>query len=254
MKIKSGLLPCILSFVCMILGGFVAVTLTAYQFSGLVLAGIGVLILCYTGLKWLGNDHPTAAKLLRLVLTTVLILGLLAAFFTGTLIAWESEGHATVNCRYIVVLGAGVDGTRPSLSLSERIQAAYVYLEAYPQSICVVSGGQGGGEDISEAECMYNELVRRGIDPERIWQEDQAANTGENIQFSLDLIEERTGTRPTQIGLVSSEYHLFRAGMIAARQDVAAVGIPATTTIVPLRINYFLREIPAVWYYALFRG
>ena len=182
------------------------------------------------------------------------LLGMLAAIATGILIGWAAEGHASINCRYIVVLGAGVDGTVPSLSLRERLDAAYDYLIAHPQTICVVSGGQGDGEDITEAECMYMDLIRRGIDPERIWQEDQATTTAENLRYSLALIEERTGKRPTQIGLVSSEYHLYRAGRMAADQGVSAVGIPAHTGLTILRWNYYLREIAAVWYYTILGG
>lgn len=224
---------------------------TAYQFTGLLCMGLGLVIICYTALKALAKNHVTAAKILRLILTTFLLLGILAATVTGVLVGWASVGHEGVSCRYIVVLGAGVDGTTPSLSLRERLDAAYDYLISNPQTICVVSGGQGDGEQITEAECMYLELIRRGIEPERIWQENKATSTVENLRFSLDLIEERTGTRPSQIGLVSSDYHLYRAGLMAEDQDITAIGIPAETSLLHLEINYFLREIAAVWYYCL---
>ena len=101
---------------------------------------------------------------------------------------------------------------------------------------------------------MYNNLTGRGIDPSRIWLEDQATNTRENIANSLALIEARTGSRPTEAGIVSSEYHLYRAGLLAKEQGLTPVGIPATTSWVSLRINYFLREIVAVWYSMIFGG
>lgn len=224
---------------------------TAYQFTGLLCMGLSLVIICYTALKELAKNHVTAAKILRLILTTFLLLGILAATVTGVLIGWASLGQEDVNCRYIVVLGAGVDGTAPSLSLRERLDAAYDYLLSNPQTICVVSGGQGDGEQITEAECMYLELIRRGIKPERIWQEDKATSTAENLRFSLDLIEERTGTRPSQIGLVSSDYHLYRAGLMTEALSITAIGIPAETSLLHLEINYFLREIAAVWYYRL---
>ena len=153
-----------------------------------------------------------------------------------------------------MVLGAGVNGTVPSLSLKERLNAAYDYLIAHPDAVCVVSGGQGRGEDITEALCMFTDLTDRGIAPERVWMEDRATSTRENIRFSLDLIEEKTGTRPAEIGLVSSEYHLYRAGLLARAEQVMSFGIPAKTSWVTLRVNYFLREIAAVWYYTIFGG
>ena len=125
---------------------------------------------------------------------------------------------------------------------------------AHPDAIAVVSGGKGNDEQITEALCMYNELTKMGIDGSRVWMEDQATSTFENLKFSMALIEEKTGSRPDSIGIVSSEYHLFRAGLFAAAQDVDSLGIPATTTWPHLRVNYFIREIIAVWHYIVFGG
>jgi uncharacterized SAM-binding protein YcdF (DUF218 family) len=101
---------------------------------------------------------------------------------------------------------------------------------------------------------MCRELKAMGIDESRIWLEDKSTSTRENLRFSLALIESRIGTRPQTVGLVSSEYHLFRAGLFAADEGVQAVGIPAKTSWLSLRINYFLREIVAVWAYWVFGG
>ena len=94
---------------------------------------------------------------------------------------------------------------------------------------------------------MQAYLVEHGIAPERIWMEEKATSTWENIRFSLDLIEKTTGLRPKTAGIVSNEFHLCRAGLMARRQGLTAVGIPAHTSWVSLRVNYFLREIVAVW-------
>ena len=72
------------------------------------------------------------------------------------------------------------------------------------------------------------------------------------MRFSLALIAQRTGTRPDTVGVISSEYHLFRAGLMARDEGITAVGIPATTSWVSLRINYFFREIAGVWAYLVF--
>ena len=68
----------------------------------------------------------------------------------------------------VVILGAGVNGTTPSVALQTRIDAAERYLKAHPGIPAGLSGGQGPGEDISEARAMYNALTDRGIDPERL--------------------------------------------------------------------------------------
>lgn len=225
-----------------------------YGFSGLVAFGIAALILCYRLLGAFAKRHPKPAKVLRMIMTVCLCLGLIAAAITGIFIARAGFGSADTPCQYVIVLGAGVNGTVPSLSLRYRLDAAYDYLTANPDAICIVSGGQGPGEDITEAACMYADLTAHGIAPERIWLEDAATNTRENIANSLSLIEEKTGVRPESAGIISSEYHLYRAGMFASEQGLEMVGIPAKTRWVSLRINYFLREIVAVWYYTLLGG
>ncbi len=101
---------------------------------------------------------------------------------------------------------------------------------------------------------MYDELVKLGIDPDRIWIEDQATSTWENLNFSMSLIEERTGTRPEKIGIVSSEYHLFRASLFADACGVESVLIPARTSVFTQRINHFMREVAGVWHYLILGG
>lgn len=237
-----------------LLGLFMEFVLVGYSFSALVCCGAGLLAVIYQLLAILKRKKPKQAVLLRRIFSVLLVIGLLAAAVTGGVIVCNSRGNADMDCEYIVVLGAGVNGTVPSLSLQERLDAAQAYLTAHPDAIAVVSGCQGNGEDISEAECMFRELTQAGIDPNRVWMEDQATNTRENLKFSLDLVENRTGIRPEKIGIVSSEYHLYRARMFADRQNIESFGIPARTSWVSLRINYYLREIAAVWYYTILGG
>ena len=252
-KVRTGKTDGICVVSLAVLGLFVRIVFSTFRFTGYILMGCGAVLGCYVLLRCLAKKKPKLARVLSVTLSFGLGVGFIAAIITGMIIvrAWTIP---PVACDYVVVLGAGVNGTRPSLSLQERLDAAYEYLIAYPDAVCVVSGGQGNGEDITEAQCMYNELTAMGIEADRIWMEEQATNTQENIRFSLNVIEEKTGTRPDRIGLISSEYHLYRAGLFARSENITANGIPAKTSWVTLRINYFLREIVAVWYYTLLGG
>ena len=154
----------------------------------------------------------------------------------------------------MVVLGAGVHGDRPSLSLQNRIDAAYAYLTLHPDVTAILSGGQGEGENLTEAQCMFDHLTAMGIDENRLWMEENATSTWENLNFSLDLIEEKAGSRPEKLGVLSSEYHLFRASLFADACGVEFVGVPAKTTKISLRVNYFMREVAGVWHYLLLGG
>lgn len=243
-----------LIFLLCLLGTVIYFGLPGFSFSAYIAFGIAGILLCFRLLALLRSRHRSLGKALTLLFAIALTFGIGAALFTGIVIGQATSGTPDAACQYVIVLGAGVNGTVPSLSLRERLDAAYDYLTAHPDAICIVSGGQGRGEDITEALCMYNDLTGRGIAPERVWMEDKATSTRENIAYSLALIEEKTGSRPDTAGVISSEYHLYRAGLFAQEQGLTAVGIPATTSWLSLRVNYFLREIVAVWYYVLLGG
>lgn len=225
-----------------------------YHFIALIFFGICFVLVVYLLLGAWQKRRPRAAGICMAVFSGLLALGMIAAAVTEGIIIRASYGNPDEPCDYVVVLGAAVHGDTPSLSLSERINAAYDYLTAHPEAQCVVSGGQGSGENLSEARCMFDWLVAKGIPAERIWLEDQATSTWENLTFSLDLIEEKTGRRPERLGVISSEYHLYRASLFAGRCGVAFVGIPARTGFVGVRVNYYLREIAGVWHYLILGG
>lgn len=145
----------------------------------------------------------------------------------------------------VVVLGCRVYGERASLSMVERLNAAYEYLLEHPDSVCVLSGGQGDGENITEAECMYRYLVNKGIDTERLYKEEASTTTRENLLFSKQLIEEQ-GLNPV-IAIATSEYHEYRAGLIAKSLGIEYAAVPGETAIW-LFPTYYVRELYGILY------
>lgn len=233
---------------------FLNFCMVGYSFSVLVCICIIGIILVYKGLNLLAKKYPRDARTLKRIFTVILCIGLLVVGVTECVIIKASFGDPKEHCDYMVVLGAKVRTEGPSVSLMDRIRAAKTYLDSHPDVIAVVSGGQGTDEPMTEARCMYEELVELGVDPQRIWIEDQATSTWENLNFSLNLIEEKTGTRPGKIGILSSEYHLYRASLFADACGVESVGIPAATSRLPQKINHFMREVAGVWHYLLLGG
>lgn len=212
-----------------------------------VISGIALWLL----LRLHAGHRPKAGRFLWLLAAMALGLGPIAAACTAFLIVRESRRRPEVKFDYLVVLGCTVHGSMPSRSLRDRIDAAYTYLRAHESVTCIVSGGKGNAKRLSEAVCMYNALTGLGIGENRVWMEDKAVSTQENFALSLALIAEKTGTRPDRIGFLSSDYHLFRANMFARAQGITACGIPAKTGSLSLYLNYLLREIVMVWYYAV---
>lgn len=225
-----------------------------HSFLGLICFGISGVLIVYFLLRRFESRWAPGIRWIRRIFTGLLCLGFVVYGGTELFILFASPGDPDTACDYIVVLGAKVNGTSPSLTLSERIDAAYDYLIAHPDTIAILSGGQGSDEGISEAECMFRELTAKGIPQERLWMEDQATSTWENLQFSLAIIQEKTGSTPNRLGIVSSEFHLFRAGLFAKDCGIEAVGIPARTGWLSIRINYYLREVAGVWHYLILGG
>ncbi|WP_285769547.1 YdcF family protein [Peribacillus sp. SI8-4] len=147
---------------------------------------------------------------------------------------------------YLIILGARVKGSVPSLSLQYRIDKAAEYLTAHKQTVAIVSGGKGPGEDISEAQAMRQGLVEQGIEGSRIKMEDESTTTHENIVFSKKLISD-----PAAPGvIVSNDFHIYRAVEMATKEGLNVKGIPAKTPKVSVPKSY-LREYLAITKYYL---
>ena len=243
--------------ICALLAGlsfYLKFCIPGYSFSALVCMCLIAIILFYTFIPLVGLKFPDLAKWTTRICTTILAAGLLVVGITEGIIIHKSFGDPQEQVEYVVVLGAKVNFNGPSVSLWDRIYGAADYLQANPDVIAVVSGGQGADEPMTEGQAMYDELVKLGIPGQRIWIEDQATSTRENITFALDLIEEKTGSRPDTLGVVSSEYHLFRAGLLTRECGVEFVGIPAKTSRLSQLINHLMREAAGVWEYLIFGG
>ena len=224
----------------------VAGILNIGNITGIVLATllVGYMLfmpMVHEWIKDIWNKCKRGRFLIKVCVAVAATIILLATIETGCMIS--SCIKAPVKGATAVVLGCRVYGERASLSLVERLQAAKEYLEENPEAMCVVSGGQGPGEDISESECMYRWLVANGIDGKRIYKEDKSTSTDENIAFSKEVIKENE-LNPN-IAIITSEYHTYRATLIAKDHGLSYGSAPGTTAIW-LFPTYYMRELYAI--------
>lgn len=232
-----------------------------YVAAPILAAGL-IFVFALTGHGYLGGAfiltaalvvfyHFTGKKFSR-VLTAFVIAALLAFAAVETPIIAAAHTDADTDCKYLVVLGAGLHGSVPSLSLTDRLSAALAYLTEHPDTVAVVSGGQGPGENMTEAEAMAIWLEAKGIEPARIIEEREAVSTTENLANSFALIRERGDEPDGNTAIVTSEYHLYRAKLMAKDLGVTAYGVAGNTSWPTLKANYFIREAFAVAYYWVF--
>ncbi len=191
--------------------------------------------------------HRTVRIACIAALTVAVLLAVLAAVISVFMISTANrppDGNTTV-----IVLGCKVRGEEPSLMLRQRIMAAYRYLDQNPSAMCIVSGGQGADELISEAESMKRVLVEQGISEDRIILEDRSTGTDENIRFSLEKMNEYgiSGS----VTIVTNEFHQLRAKLIADKYGLESYSVSARTSLWLLP-TYWLREWFGVCYQIVF--
>ena len=146
--------------------------------------------------------------------------------------------------KYLIVLGAGLKGDIPSEVLKYRLNKAVEYFKENPDTIFIVSGGQGKDELISEAEAMEIYLSERGIPIKNIIKEDKSTSTYENLKFSDKIIKEKEITG--DIAVMSNSFHMYRVKMISKKLNFPLKTVYAETPAIVFP-NYMLRE-----YFAFF--
>ena len=149
-------------------------------------AGLGA---CFLAAAWVLHRHLQIPMGLKIAGVVCVGGGLVLFLFVEGLIVGAMLQKPEQGLDYIVVLGAQVKGNRPSLALSHRIWEAAEYLEENPETKAILSGGKGTGEDISEAQCMRQELEKLGISEERLIEENKSTSTQENIAYSYALLQ-----------------------------------------------------------------
>ena len=226
------------------------------RFSALLcLCATAVLFIFYLLEHFARRGHRAAAWC-ELALIAALLLGFSLFTVLETMVvrgSFADESDAPVSA--VIVLGAGVNGETPSLTLRTRIDAAAAYLEEHPDVPVVLSGGQGPGEAITEAECMRRALVRRGADESRLYPEERSTSTQENLRYSRAILEE-LGVDPAQrVAIVTSDFHLRRARLMWGG-DTAAVPahLPSALYFQCLTVNYFIREAFGLAAYFVYGG
>ncbi|MBC1447219.1 YdcF family protein [Listeria welshimeri] len=181
--------------------------------------------------------------LLRRIFFILIISGCIYLIIVGAFMYSGMRAKPVEAADTVLILGAKVEGDPavPSLVLKERLDEAVTYLNDYPKTKVVVSGGQGADESTTEASVMEEYLVNEGIARNRIETENKSKRTEENIKYS----NEKFDLGKTVI--VSSDYHMYRALMLANRQGIDVSGLPAKSR-TPAKYKGSMREVLSITY------
>ncbi len=222
-------------------------TFTNINFGTLFPGLTGIVLIAYLYLKIfvLKGSPFIKNKILRSAVITIISLGVASFIIIESLILIGTASDKNRKTDFLIILGAGLKGDTVSLTLKERLNTGIEYLNKFPDTKVIVTGGQGFGEDITEAEAMEKYLLRAGISGERIIKEDKATSTAENFKFSKELISSQDKVK---IMIITSDFHMLRAKMLAKRSGFEPYGITCSTP-ASVRLNSYIRE-----YFALIKS
>lgn len=198
------------------------------------------------------NGNRKIPKWLSVVYQGIALFCIVIFIIGESLVIFNANSPAPDDLDYVIVLGAGLNGSRPSRPLQQRINTAYEYSMKHPDAILILSGGQGPDEAISEAECMRRELLSMGIPEERLIKEERSTSTEENIRYSYLILKDR-GDEGAKIGVLTNSFHIYRARLQASLQDHYVYGVPALT-LFPIGIHYTVREFFGLLFIVITNG
>lgn len=228
----------VLGILCLMYFGyqffFVSTGTTFYMIWGLMAAGCGGISFFLAHRTWVEK----IPKVLRRVIQV--LFGMCVALFLVVegLVLSQFSASPGAGADVCIILGAQMKESGPSDVLQRRLDKALEYLQKNPETVVVVSGGQGGNEPVSEAQGMRDYLVARGIAEERILMEDVSTGTWENLEYSAKLIDKEKDS----VVIVTNNFHVFRAVFIAEKQGYHAVQGMAASTHRGNVLNNLLRE------------
>lgn len=211
-------------------------------------AGTAICLLAGTVLVLFAFFYEKLSLSLRIAFFVLLAACILFAAFLPIYGSIETADHSE---DAIIVLGAGLNGEEPSKTLRFRLDAAYEYALKNPNALIVVSGGQGKNEVIPESTAMKRYLVKKGIDENRIIEENQSTSTKENLAFSKVILDEKLGEGYRTV-IITNDYHILRAESLAKSVGFSSVTHTSGQTPLSIFIPCTLRECAAVIYYFVF--
>ena len=147
---------------------------------------------------------------------------------------------------YVIVLGAGLNGSEPSQVLKNRLDKAIEYMNKNSSATAIVSGGQGRGESVSEAQAMSNYMILHGISDERILLEDSSTSTYENFMNS------KAAAEGGSVVFVTNDFHVPRALQMAGLNGINASHMAAPTPVTMLPVacaRELIAQLATVRYY-----
>ena len=222
---------------------FIAFTpIVSFVFTGMSVLGMAIGVLIFLFGMYMPRVLCSAHRVVTVIACILLAIAVIWAVVCSVLLL--SAGlKAPDDSDTVIVLGCQLKGDKPSKMLRQRLDKAYEYLEQNPNAVAIMSGGQGPDEVMPEATAMYNYLVEKGVDPNRLYIEPDSHNTQQNMEYSAEIIKEKGLDK--NVVVITQSFHQYRASVYASEAGLTAHALNCQTNPGTLP-TYWLRELFAV--------
>ena len=167
-----------------------------------------ILLLCALDIRFniFTRWKPVLLKVIGWILRTgIVLLCAVIVFFCGKVITggWINTAE---KANYAIVLGLALENGEPAPDFLARLDTAQEYLEKYPESSLILTGGNADESGRTEADVMRDVLMEQGVPEDKLILEDQAKTTKENFGNIAGIIPAEE-----PVVMISSDYHMDRA-------------------------------------------
>lgn len=223
--------------------GLYCAAMTSMGVGEAIVVAIGIIFILWGVLY----DEAKENGFLKFVKRMFVLFMIVLVGYSGAVCFIGRADTATYYEDYVIVLGAGLNGDKPSLALEKRLDKTIEYLNRNNNALVLVSGGQGKNETVTEALAMRNYLVEYGgIDPERVFEEDKATSTYENFMYSKEYMETDNAV------FITNDFHVVRSKQLAELNGINAtyIGAPTPITLLPVSCaRELVAQIATLRYY-----
>lgn len=208
----------------------------------LLLGGLLCLTVFLTDSLLRRRLRAAAFRLFRRCLWSLTALALTAAGLLTVLMAHAAYANPPPADQpsTVVVLGCLIRGDQPSLMLRRRLDRALELLEENSQAVCILSGGQGAGEDYTEAWVMEKYLLGQGVEPTVSFGRSALPIRRKTCAFPSRFSGSRAS--PGRLVIATDGFHQLRAVLLARREGCSQVYSLSSGTPWGLLPCYWVRE------------
>jgi len=246
-----ALVAAVSAVLLLLLAGYMRIAIAKLDFGTKFVVFFACMLLLLAVLLAVGGGKSRAAHacLLLSQVGEMLLFVFLASFAAVQMLilagARSDVPSSDGGAKYVVVMGAGLRGDVPTRVLALRLEAARVYLEEHPDSVAILTGGQGSGETVAESSAMKTYLEERGIAEERLLEEPEARSTVENVRFSAALMD--AGGQGQTVAAVSNYFHMYRVRRLFEAEGIDAVAVGAPVPNPGVAVSMHIREYFSIW-------